>query len=478
MFEDQELEQAAMAATTDGREPGDGTEQASHGEASDPEAAEDGRDLAGVLRVNEQRVRGHLDEMVRTTVEQTINAMLDAEADDLCGAKRYERSPDRVDTRAGSYTRGLETKAGKVQVKVPKLRKLPFETQIIERYKRRETSVEEALVEMYLAGVSVRRVEDITEALWGTKVSASTVSELNQKVYETIDAWREKPIEGEFSYVYLDGIWLKRSWGGEVKNVAVLIAIGVNEQGFREVLGVVEGAKEDTESWREFLRHLKGRGLRSPRLVISDKALGLTGAVAEFWPDASWQRCLVHWYRNLGSQVPTTKMKPVMALLKAIHAQEDREAARKKALDVMAKLEAMKLGKVADLLSESLEEVLAYMAFPSEHWKKIRSNNVLERVNREVRRRTRVVGAFPDGRSALMLVAARLRYVAGREWGTKRYMNMDHLRDLDAERAEAAAAGSEAPAAAAVGSLTPSSPAPGVRPSGGEETTMEVAEAA
>ena len=171
-------------------------------------------------------------------------------------------------------------------------------------------------------------------------------------------------------------------------------------------------------------------------------------------------------------------MKPVMALLKAIHAQEDREAARKKAIDVMAKLEAMKLGKVADLLAESLEEVLAYMAFPSEHWKKIRSNNVLERVNREVRRRTRVVGAFPDGRSALMLVAARLRYVAGREWGTKRYMNMDHLRDLDAERAESAAAASEEAARAARKGSASSAPAPGVRPSESKETTMEEAEAA
>lgn len=151
--------------------------------------------------------------MVRSSVEATLNGLLDAEADQLCGAQRYERTPDRVDTRAGSYERKLQTKAGPVTLKVPRLRSLPFETQIIERYRRRESSVEEALMEMYLAGVSVRRVEDITEALWGTRVSPSTVSELNQRLYERIEAWRNQPIEGQFAYVALDGVWLKRSWG-------------------------------------------------------------------------------------------------------------------------------------------------------------------------------------------------------------------------------------------------------------------------
>ncbi len=152
-----------------------------------------------LLQVNESEVRGHLDEVVRQTVEETLNSMLDAEADQLCGAKRYERSADRLDTRAGSYERNLETKAGKVKLKVPRLRSLPFETQIIERYRRRESSVEEALMEMYMAGVNVRRVEDITEALWGTRVSPSVVSELNQKLYERIETWRNAEIKGEFA---------------------------------------------------------------------------------------------------------------------------------------------------------------------------------------------------------------------------------------------------------------------------------------
>jgi transposase-like protein len=291
--------------------------------------------------------------------------------------------------------------------------------------------VEEALVEMYLAGVSVRRVEDITEALWGTRVSPSAVSELNQKIYAQIEAWRNRPIEGRHAYVYLDGIWLKRSWGGEVKNVAVLVAIGVREDGYREILGVVEGVKEDTESWRNFLRHLKQRGLCGVRLVTSDKSLGLVEAVGEFYPEDSWQRCMVHWYRNVMSVVPKGKAKEVMAMLKAIHAQEDRQAARDKAQAVTEKLAAMRLGEAATIVRTGVDETLSYMTFPREHWTRIRTNNVLERIMREIRRRTRVVGNFPDGKSALMLVAARLRHIAGTKWGRRIYLDMERLREIE-----------------------------------------------
>jgi len=323
-----------------------------------------------------------------------------------------------------------------VELHVPRLRSLPFETQIVERYRRRESSVEEALVEMYLAGVSVRRVEDITEALWGTRVSPSAVSELNQKIYAQIEAWRNRPIEGRHAYVYLDGIWLKRSWGGEVKNVAVLVAIGVREDGYREILGVAEGVKEDTESWRNFLRHLKQRGLCGVRLVTSDKCLGLVEAVGEFYPEASWQRCMVHWYRNVMSVVPKGKVKEVMAMLKAIHAQEDRQAARDKAQVVTEKLTTMRLGEAATIVRTGVDETLSYMTFPREHWTRIRTNNVLERIMREIRRRTRVVGNFPDGKSALMLVAARLRHIAGTKWGRRIYLDMSRLSEAEQAAAE------------------------------------------
>jgi putative transposase len=388
-----------------------------------------GANLEGVIRIEEEKIRSHVGEMVRETVEQTLNGLLQAEADELCGAKRYARSPERLDTRAGHYDRKLHTQAGEVRLQVPRLRNLPFETEIIERYRRRESSVEEALVEMYLAGVSVRRVEDITEALWGTRVSPSTVSELNQKIYVQIEAWRNRPIEGEHAYVYLDGIWLKRSWGGEVKNVAVLVAIGVGEDGYREILGVVEGVKEDAQSWRNFLRHLKERGLRAVRLLVSDKCLGLVEAVGEFYPEAAWQRCMVHWYRNVMSVVPKTKVKEVMAMLKAIHAQEDCQAARDKAGLVADKLGTMRLAQAATIVREGVDETLSYMAFPREHWTRIRTNNVLERIMREIRRRTRVVGNFPDGKSAVMLVAARLRHIAGTRWGRRVYLDMERLRE-------------------------------------------------
>jgi putative transposase len=396
--------------------------------------------FAGGIRIEEGKIRSHVDQVVRETVEQTLNGLLQAEADELCGAQRYARSPERLDTRAGHYDRKLQTQAGEVTLSVPRLRNLPFETEIIERYRRRESSVEEALVEMYLAGVSVRRVEDITEALWGTRVSPSTVSELNQKIYTQIDAWRNRPMEGEHADVYVDGIWLKRSWGGEVKNVAVLVAMGVRSDGYREILGVVEGLKEDTESWRNFLRHWKERGLKGMRLLISDKCLGLLEAVGEFYPEVPWQRCLVHWYRNGMSVVPRGKLQEVLAMLKAIHAPEDRQAAQEKASLVVEKLVALRLGQAATIVREGVDEALSYMAFPREHWIHIRTNNVLERIMREIRRRTRVVGNFPDGRSAVMLVAAWLRHIASTRWGKRIYLDMERLREVRQTEAEVAIA--------------------------------------
>lgn len=392
------------------------------------------KNLSNVVKIDEAQIQQHLGEMVRSTVEETLNAMLDAEADHLCNARRYERSEARTDQRAGHYKRKLHTKAGEVELKVPKLRRATFETAIIDRYRRRESSVEEALMEMYLAGVSVRRVEDITQALWGMRVSAGTVSDLNQKMYQRIEAWRNRQIEGVYPYVYLDGIILKRTWGGEVRNVSVLVAVGVGEDGYRDILGVAEGCKEDKAGWSGFLAYLKRRGLTCPELVISDKCIGLIESLAEYYPEAQWQRCMVHFYRNVFAAVPKGKVKHVAAMLKAIHAQEDLEAARDKAKAVAAKLETMKLRTAAEKVREGIEETLTYYAFPDKHHRQIRTNNPLERIMREIRRRSRVVGCFPDGQSALMLAAARLRYIAGSRWGTRRYMNMERLKELKREQ--------------------------------------------
>ena len=391
-----------------------------------------------IIQLNEEAIKQELGSLVKQSVEDTLNALLDAEADRLTNATRYERTGERLDTRAGHYRRKLLTKAGEVTLKMPKLRTLPFETAIIERYKRRETSVEEALVEMYLAGVSVRRIEDVTEVLWGAKVSAGTVSELNQKVYGKIDAWRERPLLVDYPYVYLDGIYLKRNWGGSFENVAVLVALAVNADGQREVIGAAEGMKEDKESWKDFLVGLKARGLSGTQLFIGDKCLGLLDAISTVFPTARYQRCTVHFYRNVFSVVPKGKVQEVAAMLKAIHAQEDKAAAVDKATAVVQKLREMKLKEAAKKVEDSVAETLTYMSFPHEHWLKIRSNNAIERLNREIRRRTRVVGSFPDARSALMLVCARLRYVEGSQWGEKVYLNMKHLHEMNLERRIAA----------------------------------------
>jgi transposase-like protein len=380
-----------------------------------------------IIQLNEGAIKQELEGLVRESVEKTLNELLDQEADRLTNAKRYERSEERTDTRAGHYNRKLLTKAGEVNLKMPKLRTLTFETAIIQRYQKREISVEEALVEMYLAGVSVRRVEDITEALWGSRVSAGTISELNKKVYVHIEEWRNRSLTGRYPYVYLDGIYLKRNWGGEYENVSVLVAMAVNEDGYREVLGAAEGMKEDSVSWLNFLKSLKARGLNGTQLFIGDKCLGLLDAINQVYPEAKFQRCTVHFYRNVFSVVPRSKVKLVAAMLKAIHAQEDLSSAKEKAEAVAAKLREMKLKEAASKVENGIEETLTYMHFPREHWLKIRSNNVIERLNREIRRRTRVVGTFPDGNSALMLVCARLRYVEGTAWGDKRYMSMKHL---------------------------------------------------
>ena len=390
-----------------------------------------------IVQLNDEIIKSELKELVRSSVEETLNNLLEQEAKELTNAAKYERTEARKGYRAGHYSRNLTTTSGDVTLNVPKLKGVAFETAIIERYRRRESSVEEALIEMYLAGVSVRRVEDITEALWGARVSPATISELNKKAYVHIEDWRNRPLQGgKYPYVYVDGIYLRRNWGGEYENVSILVAIGVNEDGYREVLGAAEGMKEDKASWVGFFQWLKSRGLDGVQLIVGDKCLGMLEAVYEVFSTAKYQRCVVHFYRNVFSVVPRSKIKTVAKMLKAIHAQESKAAAREKAKLVVAALKEMKLKEAAAKVENGIEETLTYADFPSEHWLKIRTNNVIERLNREIRRRTRVVGTFPDGNSALMLVCARLRHVAGTQWGNKKYMNMKHLDAIGSDESD------------------------------------------
>ena len=386
-----------------------------------------------IVSVDEETLKGDLRELVRKTVQDTINALLEQEAEEMVGAERYERTAGREAYRSGHYKRRLTTTSGQIELDVPKLRGATFQTAVIERYRRRETSVEEAIIEMYLAGVSTRRIEDVSEILWGAGVSAGTVSNLNEKAYKSVEEWRSRPLAGEYPYVFIDGIYLKRSWGGSYENVSILVAIGVNGDGRREIIGCAEGFTESKDSWREFLLWLKGRGLSGVRMVTGDKCQGMVGALEEVFPQASYQRCTVHFYRNVFSKVPKQKRALVARMLKAIHAQESREAAMAKADEVAASLEGMRLGAAAKVVREGYLETLTYTDFPMQHWTRIRTNNAIERLNREIRRRTRVVGTFPDGHSALMLVTARLKYIAECEWGKRRYLDVSLLDDGEVE---------------------------------------------
>ena len=382
-----------------------------------------------ILQVDQAMLETTLDRMVRKSVEETLNAMLDAEADEITGAARYERSGDRKAYRAGHYERDLTVKAGKMSLKVPKLKGAVFESAVIERYRRREESVEEALIDMYLAGVSTRQVDDVSRLLWGDRMPSQTLSDKLKRVYADIDAWRGRPLEQDYPYLFMDGVWHKRCWGGSVENAGILVAIGVGMDGRREVLSVAEGMKEDSESWREFIKGMLARGLKGVRLVTGDRCAGLVAAVNELLPGARYQRCMVHFERNILAKVNPKNRDWAADALKAIFSMESRDKALEKAESVAKDMEARKLREAAKCLREGIGETTTYLLddYPREHRRRIRTNNMIERLNREIRRRTRVVGSFPDGRSAFMLICARVRYVTSSEWSTRRYLDMSRL---------------------------------------------------
>ena len=303
-----------------------------------------------ILQVDENMLETRLDRLVSEKVEQLLNA----EADEITGAARYERTGDRKAYRVGHYERDLTVKAGTVTLKVPKLKGALFESAVIERYRRREQSVEEALIDMYLAGVSTRQVDDISRLLWGERMPSQTLSDKLKKVYGEIEAWRTRPLEDEYPYVFMDGVWHKRSWGGHVENVSVLVAIGVNAEGHREVIGVAEGMKEDRDSWEQFVRSMIERGLKGVRLVVGDRCAGLVATVGAMLPQARYQRCMVHFMRNVLSKVPPTHREWASAALKAIFAMESRASALAKAEEVAREMESRRLKAAASCLREGI----------------------------------------------------------------------------------------------------------------------------
>ena len=386
---------------------------------------------SNIIQIDQNLFETKLDRLVTEKMTQILNAMLDAEADEITGAARYERKEGRKAYRAGHYERKLTAKAGRLELKVPKLKGALFESAVIERYRRREQSVEESLIDMYLAGGSTRQVDDISQLLWGDRMPSQTLSDKLKRIYGEIDQWRTRPLESEYPYVFVDGVWHKRSWGGRVENVSVLVAIGVNAEGHREVIGVTEGMREDAASWEQFIRSMIERGLKGVRLVVGDRCAGLVSTVNSMLPRAKYQRCMVHFMRNVLSKVPPIHREWASAALKAIFAQENRESAMAKAGTVAGEMEERKLKAAANCLREGVGETTTYLLpeFPANHGIKLRTNNMIERLNKEIRRRTRVVGGFPDSNSALMLVCARIRYVTSRSWSDRRYMDMSRLDD-------------------------------------------------
>ena len=270
----------------------------------------------------------------------------------------------------------------------------------------------------------------ITGALWGAGVSPAAVYELNRKIAARIEAWRHRPIRGGHPYVFLSGVELRRKWGGEARTISVLVAVGVNAQGFREVLGVAEGTMEEPASWRGFLRSLKQRGLTGVELFVGDGRAGLAESVAALFPGVAYQRCVLRFYRSVLSLVPLVQLPAMEEMLKAIHASSDSAAARAKVIQVVLRLRRMKLQDIATLVARDVEQTFGYYAFPPEHRRHLRSNYVLDRIVREIRVRARAVGAFSDGPSAVLLVSARLRFIAATRWAGRYRLDMSRLHGL------------------------------------------------
>lgn len=377
-----------------------------------------------LVRFDEDEIQSYLAESVKNAVRDVFEAVMEAEAQEMLQARPYERTTTRRDYRNGKRQRKLVTRVGEVELSVPRLRTVPFQSQIIDRYKRMECSLEEALIEMYLQGISTRKIAGITEELLGTPVSAGRMSRLNHKVYDKLKAWRERPLEKTYPYLYLDGTVIKARWAGSVEKVSLLVAVGVSESGHREILACELGSTESTESWLGLLRGLKRRGVRVVNLVIADAHAGIHAAIERCFAKADYQRCIFHFINNVLTQVPRKKQKSVAAALKAIFAQESETEARAKAARFMEQ-NAKRLPQAVKTLRGGLSDALTYYRYPEGHWRRIRTNNPLERLLLEVKRRLKVVGAFPDPESALMLAVARLKWMQESQWGSRRYLDME-----------------------------------------------------
>jgi len=378
---------------------------------------------------------------LRTVVEEVVQQILEAEMDEALGAEKSQRSPNRRGYRSGHYSRTLVTRVGKLELRVPQDRQGHFRSEVFERYQRSEKALVGALAEMYVQGVSTRKVKAITEELCGHEFSSATVSRINESLDGELSKFAERRLEEEYPYLVLDARYEKVREDGVVRSQAVQVAIGINREGRRCVLAVGLANRESTTSWREFLMALKQRGLRGVELAVSDDHEGLKKAIREILPEAAWQRCYVHFLRNALDHLPRKANDDCLVELRWLYDRHDIAQAREDLVKWLSKWQG-KYAKLCDWVEANIEETFTFYRLPAEHHKHLKSTNMLERINEEIKRRTLVVRIFPNAASCLRLVRA-LAAEIHEEWieGT-RYLNMDlleeHKREQLRRRAQAA----------------------------------------
>ncbi len=377
-------------------------------------------------------LRKHLEtadaDLLREMLGTFIQALMSAEADALCGAPYGTRSPERVNTRNGYRSRPFDTRTGTLELALPKLRSGSyFPDWLLERRRRAERALVAVIAECYVRGVSTRRVEGLIATLGISGISKSQVSELARSLDEEVAAFRSRPLDGApYTYLWLDALALRVREGGRIAQPAAVIATAASADGYREILGLDLVTSEDGAGWTAFLRDLVARGLSGVRLVISDDHAGLVAAVAAVLPGASWQRCRTHFVRNLLTRVPKSAQPLVATLVRSIFAQPSRDEVEAQHARVVEQL-AARFPQAAELLAEGREDLLAFRLLPAEHWRQIWSNNPQERLNREIRRRTDVVGIFPTREAVIRLVGAVLAE-QHEEWAVaRRYMSAESL---------------------------------------------------
>jgi putative transposase len=379
----------------------------------------------------EHDVKLDVEARVRQGVKALLEEVLEEEMAEHLEAGYRELTPTRRGERNGHYQRNLLTPAGKIErLEVPRDREGEFVTEIFERYKRMTGDVEEAILEMYLSGISVRKIAGVTEALSRVKVGKDAVSRIASRLEEQHKNWRERSLEEKgYPYLYLDATYLKVRWGARVTSIALLACVGVDEEGFREVLAMEVAGSEKRAAYASLLRGLLDRGLSGVKLVVSDDHEGIKAAVFDELPGAEWQRCTVHFERNVLAHVPGSSMVEVAEDLKAIFKVRREKTARALATEFV-ELYGRRLPKAVSVFEAGIEDALTYLTYPGSHHARLRTTNMLERLFREVKRRTRVVGVFPTETSASTL-GTEIALRSSEEWALRRYLTMDVLEEAE-----------------------------------------------